>query len=76
MRRFEEAGRCPGCAELVHEDQGAVTFALNLEVPLGPPVTFHVGAARCRVAALEYQQAWLRRVPDAPELLDPLGQDE
>lgn len=70
MRQFETPGVCPACGEAVLPGQLAVTFPANLEVPLGPPVTYHVGSARCRISAVDYQQAWLHRYPDAHELID------
>jgi hypothetical protein len=69
-RCFETAGRCPGCGEPVERDQSQVTFPDNLEVPMGPPVTYHLGWTRCRIAAGEYQQAWLCRYPGTLPLFD------
>jgi hypothetical protein len=70
MRRFETPGQCPACGEPVRKDQPAVRFPVNLEVPLGPPVTYHVGSTRCQLAAVDYQDAWLHRYPGARELID------
>jgi hypothetical protein len=59
MRRFEVRGVCPACGALVTGRQRGVTFPDNLEVPLGPPVTFHLTPRACRLAALDYEQRWL-----------------
>lgn len=75
MRRFELAGVCPACGQPVTARQRAATFPDNIEIPLGPPVTFHLAPAACRRAAAAYQRAWLACFPDRPEIAEttPLG---
>ncbi len=41
MGRFEAEGFCPSCAQPVSGREGSETFTWNLEIPGGPPVTFH-----------------------------------
>jgi hypothetical protein len=41
MDRYDQEGICPACQEPVTARQGRETFGWNLEVPGGPPVTFH-----------------------------------
>lgn len=60
MNRYTEPGVCPACQEPVNANQRSVTFPDNLEVPGGPPVTFHTGRQECRrFGALNYQDRWL-----------------
>lgn len=56
MRRFERAGVCPACCTEVTATQRSKTFTTNLEVPLGPEVTFHIGPRECRREARVYEQ--------------------
>jgi hypothetical protein len=56
MRRFEVAGICPACAAAVTPAEASVSFPDNTVVPLGPPVSFHLGPARCRAAAIAYER--------------------
>jgi len=55
MRRFEQPGVCPACGGVVTEGERQARFELNLAVPLGPPVTFHLGNADCRREAEAYR---------------------
>lgn len=69
MRRFEVPGMCPACLQPVRARQRKITFACNLDVPWGPEVSFHTGRARCRTAAADYEQRWLRDRPGAARRL-------
>lgn len=69
MHRFETAAVCPGCCRPVSRRQRTVTFPENVVVPLGPPVSFHLGAPRCRGAALDYERRWLEHHPGREPLL-------
>lgn len=55
MTRYETAGVCPGCLEVVTHRQASETFP-NVVVPLGPPVTFHAGRKSCRYAMEQYRE--------------------
>lgn len=55
--RYELAGVCPSCQEPVTKRQKSMTFGDNIEVPLGPPVTFHL-RGECRDGAMRYEQQW------------------
>jgi hypothetical protein len=59
MSRYEQPGVCPSCGELVTTRQKSQTFPENLELPGGPPVTFHVGRRECRWAASKYEARWV-----------------
>lgn len=56
MRRFEIGGVCPVCGEPVETGQESVSFQTNLEVPLGPPVSFHLQPSVCRRGASDYER--------------------
>lgn len=58
MARFSQEGRCPACLHEVTNGAAARTFAGNLRVPLGPPVTFHSDRPVCRSAAAVYAREW------------------
>jgi hypothetical protein len=64
MARYEVAGICPACRTPVTERQRSLTFPDNLELPGGPPVTFHIGRAACRWTAALYEQRWVAADPD------------
>lgn len=63
MARFEMAGVCPSCQEPVTAKQRSLTFADNVEVLGGPPVTFHVGREGCQHRAALYEQQWVEADP-------------
>ncbi len=54
--RFEISGVCPSCQEIPTARHKVITFDVNLRVPLGPPVTFHIGRRECRYDAVKYEQ--------------------
>lgn len=64
MGRFETPGACPNCLEAVTSRQRSLTFDENVEVPGGPPVTFHVDRLGCRQAAADYEKRWVAADPD------------
>ena len=63
MGRYETPGICPSCAEPVTARQESRTFADNLEVIGGPPVTFHL-RRKCRGSAVQYETRWVAEDPD------------
>ena len=63
MERFLSPGVCPACEQVITTRQKALTFDENLEMPGGPPVTFHVGRSDCRYAASEYEKRWVAASP-------------
>lgn len=63
MGRYETAGLCPACQEPITRRQKSLTFPDNLEVPGGPPVTFHT-RGRCHWAAAEYEKRWVAADPE------------
>jgi hypothetical protein len=63
MARYETAGMCPACSEVVTGKQKSTTITENLEVPGGPPVTFHL-RGRCRYDAAEYERRWVAADPE------------
>lgn len=62
MTRFENPGVCPACEEPVTGRQKSLTFADNMEIPAGPPVTFHL-RGKCWTAAAQYEQQWVQADP-------------
>lgn len=61
-------GVCWSCREPISTRQKSVTFpGENLMAFVGPPAAFHTGILDCRIAALRYQDEWLKadttRVP-------------
>lgn len=64
MRRYDVPGVCPACRNPVSERQSSRTFDINLVVPGGPPVTFHLrsSCAQGEDGALRYEQAVNRDV--------------
>jgi hypothetical protein len=64
LSRYEDAGVCPSCRELVTTRQKSLTFSENLEIPGGPPVTFHIGRRGCRYSAGEYEKRWVAADPE------------
>lgn len=62
MGRYEIPGICPACREVVTSRQRSVTFPENLELPGGPPVTFHL-RGECFYVAGEYEKRWVAADP-------------
>lgn len=63
MGRYETAGVCPACSEPVTARQKTITFSENLEIPGGPPVTFHL-RGRCWGNAADYEKRWVAADPN------------
>lgn len=63
MDRYSMPGVCPACEEPVTSRQKSLTLPDNLEIPGGPPVTFHAGRVECRYAAREYEKRWVSADP-------------
>lgn len=63
MGRYEVAGVCPACGEVVTARQESHTWPDNSEVLGGPPVTFHL-RHRCKHSAVDYERAWVRLDPE------------
>lgn len=64
MDRFSVAGVCPACQEPITSRQKSLTFSENLEIPGGPPVTYHAGRAGCRYSAMAYEKRWVAADPN------------
>ena len=64
MDRYSTEGVCPACQEPITSRQKSMMFTENLEVPGGPPVTFHVGRGGCRWRAAEYEERWVASAPE------------
>lgn len=62
MGRYETPGICPACEEVVTKRQQSLTFSENLELPGGPPVTFHL-RGQCHYKAGEYEKQWVAAEP-------------
>jgi len=62
MDRFSMAGVCPSCEEPVTSRQKTLTFTENLELPGGPPVTYHLRGT-CRMGARKYEIRWVAADP-------------
>lgn len=71
MARFENPGVCPACGEPVTGRQKSLTFAENVEIPGGPPVTFHVGRSACFNWAAGYEVCWAAADPSRRTTLTP-----
>ena len=65
--RYETAGVCPACQEVVTDRQRSFLFATNLYVPLGPQVVFHA-RQRCRSVAIRYDEHLAQREGRQPAL--------
>jgi hypothetical protein len=63
MSRYETAGVCPSCGEVVSSRQESLTWSDNIEVIGGPPVTFHMRRA-CRHSAGTYEKRWVAADPE------------
>lgn len=64
MARYEQPGVCPSCEQPVTARQKSWTWHENLEIPGGPPVTYHVGRRGCRWSAAEYDRRWVALNPE------------
>lgn len=64
MTRYEVAGVCPACREVVSHRQKRVSWPDNVEIPGGPPVTFHM-RLKCLGSAMEYEKRWVAADPNA-----------
>jgi hypothetical protein len=62
MGRYETPGMCPACGEVVTGRQKSITFADNVVVPGGPPVTFHLRGT-CHLSAGQYEKRWAAADP-------------
>lgn len=71
--RYEIPGVCPSCQETVTPRQKVHTFGENLRIPLGPPVTFHVGRGECRYDAVKYEQELAKSDPSYLHVLSCPG---
>jgi hypothetical protein len=63
LARYETAGVCPACGEVITARQKHRTFSENLRIPGGPPVTFHVGRSGCLYSAAAYEKDWVAADP-------------
>lgn len=63
MARYDTAGVCPACCEVVTNRQASQTWPDNAVVFLGPPVTFHL-RGRCLYSAAEYEKQWAKSDPE------------
>lgn len=57
MGKYELAGVCPACGEVVTGRQQSQTWPDNAEIPQGPPITFHL-RRKCAWAARQYEKRW------------------
>lgn len=64
MSRYESPDVCPACNQLVALGQHRRTFDVNLEIPGGPPITFHL-RQKCFRAAYAYEMRYRREAPGA-----------
>lgn len=62
MERYSHPGVCPACSEPISTRQKSITFADNLVVPAGPPVSFHLKHA-CLFDARLYESHWHKADP-------------
>jgi hypothetical protein len=61
--RYMMPGVCPACNEPITSRQKAiVTFDENIEIPGGPPVTFHRRRG-CLGGAIGYEKRWAKADP-------------
>jgi hypothetical protein len=68
MGRFESPNVCPACEGLITIGQRRQTFNINLEIPGGPPVTFHL-RQKCFPSAYRYEMRLRKAFPEAEPLL-------
>ena len=64
LERYLMPGVCPCCQEPVTSRAKSRTFEENVEMPGGPPVTFHIGRSNCRYDAAAYEKRWVAVDPD------------
>jgi hypothetical protein len=70
MSRYEDPNLCPSCQEPFTRRQKTHTFTENIEIPGGPPVTYHM-RGKCWGAA-EYEKKLLKLHPEMiPQLHCP-----
>lgn len=62
MGWYEIPGVCPACHEIVTDRQKSVTWPDNVEIPGGPPVTFHT-RRKCHYSAVTYEKRWVAADP-------------
>lgn len=65
--RYEIAGVCPSCQQVVSARQKQITFDLNLMSPIGPPVTFHRKNG-CWSLAVDYDRRLAKTTGRRPTL--------
>jgi hypothetical protein len=70
--RYLTPGVCPACLQPVSSRQRAITFGENVEIPAGPPVTYHL-RRRCAGAAMRYEKRWAAAVPGRRTVLSCTG---
>jgi hypothetical protein len=63
MARYDQAGVCPSCMEVITHKQQRLTWPDNAMIIGGPPVSFH-RRNRCYRSAVEYETAWVAQDPD------------
>jgi hypothetical protein len=69
LGRYEDPSVCPSCLEPFTRRQKTVTFTDNIEIPGGPPVTYH-RRATCFSGAYRYEERLATADPDyVPQLL-------
>lgn len=62
MGRYDQPGVCPACEQPLTARQKFLTFDDNVEVPAGPPVTFHL-RGKCIGDAAAYERRWAAAAP-------------
>lgn len=67
MRRYETAGVCPACEEVVTERQQSIRFDTNLYAMLGPAPIFHL-RYRCKSQAISYDEALAKHENRQPRM--------
>jgi hypothetical protein len=66
--RYETAGVCPACEEVVTHRQKSITWQQNMVAILGPPVTFHL-RSKCWHSAWDYERSLLAQDPNVKRRL-------
>lgn len=72
MERYETPGICPACSEPISARQKSITFQENVELLLGPPVTFH-RRRECLWHAERYERKWAAVDPTRKTTLSCVG---